>query len=187
MDYGRHEGDRIVQRLGDAWFEEASDRSLALEKRVYSESENRGIDPSYIFWVLYRRPQDWRKLPGAAPLNAALRLYVGNESRVRERAEPTLPEDWEGEKEVEEILKALSKWAQTDFVKELRKAFLQVVKPAAQALLQFARSQGESPSLKDAQYTLIKELPLRLRDHPHWFPGRVSTLRTMSALVLGES
>jgi hypothetical protein len=183
LDYGRHEGDEIIQDFGNTFFEKAKDASSLLVNKVVEVSRKYNVDPRYVWWVLFRKPRTWGSAAGSneTALDIVLNLYLQNARRpqVSERFEQ-LPES---EQQTNSAISDLASWAATSFTQQLARIFLAESKAAARQLQQWAISSGQDIiTERQAQTAAVNQLTLRIKDHPHWWQDSLTLDRIVNKL-----
>lgn len=169
LDWGRDEIDHLIRKAGNEWWEACRKATpTALRKAIQDKAKDHGVDWQYLMWILLNDRKSWIVYAGADMLDAAMRMYLDGPMKFP-NAYPTLPDDLKGEYEVNAALKDLAQWSDNDLVAVFAKFFTSIIKSKGRAIVDATKAQGEDLSMRAAQMTILVELPLRVRDHPHWF------------------
>lgn len=185
LDYGRDDIDKAIRDIGNELWEKARNAAPKLVLNAVAEEARKvGVDPGYVLWALLNDRRTWSSLPDASDLDAAIRLYVESVS-TSGNIDYALPEGLEGERAVNRAIKAISKWASIGFMSEMTELLFDVAKPKLKIVQQaWEQMEGERLSPRAAMAMIMRELPLRVMDHPFWFRD-AHTLTLLSKGILG--
>lgn len=186
MDYGRDDIDKIVREVGNTWWEQAREVApLLLSAAVQAAATSTRTDKNYVWWRLLNDQRTWGSNARSEMLDVAVRLTLMSVSRDH-TPEPgfVLPNDVEGEQQVDKALVALVKWADTAFADKAVDLLLAVADEAAKRVQRAtADMTGERISERQARLTVLVDLPERVRDHPFWFRDPISLGALMQRIM----
>ena len=177
--------DDIVKQVGKELWQDGRKLVPEIVKEIAKESGKHGIDPNYISWILVNRLRDWKPEVGSdfQAVQVLVRLLADTPRARPGSGDFTLP-DWDGEKQVDSALKAIGKWATKTLIPMLFKALTRLVrKYGDQVKSWYDTTHDQDVPLADARYLIVRELPLRVRDHPFWFDSP-HALRAALTLML---
>jgi len=187
LDYGRGAVDEIIREIGQEFFSDAA--SLAgreLPREVESLSKQYGLqDTGYIWFILFKHPKSWRRAAGnnAEDLDTALRLFHHSGAKDPMPRDYTLPPG-SMERDVDSLLSDLGRWAATTFKKELLQVFVATGKKFTRNLTDaMSEAIGSPATAAHARHAIVTDLPLRVKDHPHWFKDHLTLHQALESLL----
>jgi hypothetical protein len=119
----------MLKRIGDEfWFslDKAADDFIPVVKRA---AETRGVDPLYLYYVLFDERRRWTKLVGDnfLALELVLKVALKWSNKIPDwRSYQIPPED--KQRDVDEAIKAVARWANTEWADTVMNLYTGVVR-----------------------------------------------------------
>jgi hypothetical protein len=162
----------MLRQIGDDFYKALGNISSDFIPVIKREAQSRGIDPLYLIYLLFDRHKDWKRVVGKNWLPMTLVRDVANDwsNDIPDWSEFRFPEP-DKEKDADEAIKAVGRWAGTVWAKSAMDLFMQALKKQ-QKVAEYTIKHDFRQNVNSRQVScwLINQMTETLDNKPRLWP-----------------